>query len=154
MLLSYSCLQGLPLISGVLGALASFFGKEAFHNGRSITSNIPQRVLCEAFQADDSTEYCQSFLSLITRGICLLAMVCCNALMLASFMQGMQESGSVAGTALSNAANFATSALLGKLLLNETYSSRWWYGFMLVMVGTLILSSVRAADRRQHPKTD
>mmetsp|Transcript_15067 Transcript_15067/g.31051 ORF Transcript_15067/g.31051 Transcript_15067/m.31051 type:complete len:99 (-) Transcript_15067:126-422(-) len=40
-------------------------------------------------------------------------MIACNALAVASFLQGMQESGSVKGTALSTAANCVVSALLG-----------------------------------------
>ena len=48
-------------------------------------------------------------MSLATRGICLLCMIGVNAVMISSFLDGMNESGSVVGTALSTAANFSCS---------------------------------------------
>jgi MFS family permease len=63
-------------------------------------------------------------------------------LMLASFVQGMSESGSVAGTALSTAANFSCSAALGYMLWSEHYSRTWWFGFGMVLLGTYLLSTV------------
>jgi hypothetical protein len=78
----------------------------------------------------------------LVRGVLLWAMIACNALMLASFVQGMNASGSVAGTALSTAANFACSAALGYLLWNEHYSRTWWSGFGMVVLGTYLLSTV------------
>lgn len=74
--------------------------------------------------------------------------------MLGSFVQGMQESGSVAGTALSNAANFIVSAAMGWLLFDEKYSLQWWCGFVMVLVGTLLLSGVRASVVERQDKED
>jgi len=64
--------------------------------------------------------------------------------MVGSFLEGMEESGSVAGTAMSNAANFAVSSILGFLLWEEEFSTMWLCGFVLVIMGTLLLSSVKA----------
>jgi drug/metabolite transporter (DMT)-like permease len=70
-------------------------------------------------------------------------MIACNAAMLGSFLEGMQESGSVAGTALSSAANFATSACLGGLFLGERFPLQWWLGFGMVVGGAMLLATVR-----------
>jgi drug/metabolite transporter (DMT)-like permease len=91
---------------------------------------------------------------LVYRAICLIAMLACNAMMLGSFVQGMQESGSVAGTSLSNSANFIVSAAMGWLLFQEEYSRMWWFGFCLVLLGTLLLSNVRASVVERRVKED
>jgi drug/metabolite transporter (DMT)-like permease len=80
-------------------------------------------------------------------------MLVCNALMLGSFVKGMQECGSVAGTALSSAANFSVSAFIGWLLFREEFSSRWWLGFAMVLIGTILLFGIQAKeDEKVHKK--
>ena len=46
---------------------------------------------------------------ILARGVFLLLVVGLNALMMGTFLDGMNESGSVAATALSTAANFSVS---------------------------------------------
>jgi len=70
-------------------------------------------------------------------------MVSLNILMVGTFLEGMEESGSVAGTALASAANFGASALYGILLWNETVNKTWLFGFCLVVAGAGMLSTVR-----------
>ena len=61
-----------------------------------------------------------SSVSLIARGLCLLCMIGINALMIGSFLDGMNESGSVVGTALSTAANFSCSvSVLGIAIVSS-----------------------------------
>ena len=67
-----------------------------------------------------------------------------NALMMGSFLDGMEESGSVAGTGLATAANFGTSAMLGIWLWNEKVDGVWLMGFTLVLCGALLLSQVQS----------
>ena len=86
-------------------------------------------------------DYCQLYIVLPVRVICVVAMLVTNAYMIASFLRGIQESGSVGGTSLSTAANFASSAIYGKLLWGEQMNGRWCLGFSCVLVGVLILSS-------------
>ena len=86
-------------------------------------------------------DYCQLCIVLPIRVICVVAMLVTNAYMIASFLRGIQESGSVGGTSLSTAANFAGSAIYGKLLWGEQMNGRWCLGFSCVLVGVLILSS-------------
>ena len=50
-----------------------------------------------------------TIIAFASRGICLLLMIGVNAVMISSFLDGMNESGSVAGTSLSTAANFSCS---------------------------------------------
>ena len=154
--MSYRRPQGLALLSGTLGSLASCFGKGAFGDsqtaivlGTHADPSLVVRLLCS-----DTQGKCPWILLLVSRGLCLLAMIACNVLMLGSFVQGMQESGSVAGTALTNAANFTVSAFMGWLLFQEEYSSMWWCGFVMVLVGTVLLSDVRATDGKEPIKDD
>jgi uncharacterized membrane protein len=83
-------------------------------------------------------------------------MVSLNILMVGTFLEGIEESGSVAGTALASAANFGTSALLGFLLFHETINQTWLLGFSLVVLGAVMLSTVQVhqviapSDRRNQ----
>jgi uncharacterized membrane protein len=70
-------------------------------------------------------------------------MVSLNILMVSTFLEGMEESGSVAGTALASAANFGTSALIGFFVFHETINQTWLLGFVLVMIGAVMLSTVQ-----------
>jgi multidrug transporter EmrE-like cation transporter len=90
-------------------------------------------------------EWCQT-LSWIPRVLCLLLVVTLNVFMVASFLRGIRESGSVAGTALSSASNFACSAMYGYLFYNETFTQTWWMGFASVVSGVLILSTVQSTS--------
>ena len=90
-------------------------------------------------------DWCHTTSWILPRGLLLATMVGMNMLMVASFVKGIQASGSVAGTALSTASNFATSALLGYLFFGETHPARWWLGFCCVAVGVLLLSTTTAS---------
>lgn len=111
----------LAILSGTLGATASLIAKLAL----SPTSPIPTFVdtTCINFINADATpedgfstidfiyfsaDIC-SLAALASRGICLLFMITLNAVMISSFLDGMNESGSVAGTSLATAANFSCS---------------------------------------------
>jgi drug/metabolite transporter (DMT)-like permease len=145
--------QGIALLSGSLGALASCFAKGTFAEA----IGMPPAW----FDADEHNDNHTShpyitvwILFLACRGLCLLAMVACNALMLGCFVEGMQESGSVAGTALASAANFIVSAFLGWFLFQEDHSSLWWYGFAMVLVGTVLLSNIKAIESKTCATVD
>jgi len=139
--------RGLALLSGFLGATASCFAKLAFEPD-SFASNWV-RTLCEGY----SDNVCW-YAALVPRGLCIAAMIACNAFMLGSFLEGMEESGSVAGTALATAANFAVSALHGYVLWEERFSIQWIIGFTMVIAGVMLLSSVRVQSIPQQTKKD
>lgn len=69
-----------------------------------------------------------------------------NAFMMGAFLEGMEESGSVAGTGLATAANFGTSALFGIGLWGEQVNKTWMVGFILVLGGVLMLSQVKSVN--------
>jgi hypothetical protein len=112
------------ILSGTLGATASLIAKLAL----SPTSPIPTLVhdTCRSYNLSSLLHFDASFfntitnnnidtctvLSLLSRGLCLLLMIGVNAIMISSFVDGMNESGSVAGTSLSTAANFSVSVSL------------------------------------------
>jgi drug/metabolite transporter (DMT)-like permease len=141
-----SSVRGLALISGFLGAAASCFAKFAFEpdlqSVQWIRSSCPVGASL-VFRWNETELSLCTVAELVPRGLFLLAMIACNATMLGTFLEGMQESGSVAGTALSSAANFAASALFGAALFDERFSFQWWLGFSMVVVGSMLLSTVR-----------
>jgi multidrug transporter EmrE-like cation transporter len=129
--------QGIALLSGFLGATASCFAKFAFSDsfasewvGKQCLFVLPDGQAC-------------SFLQLLPRGVCLLAMIGCNVIMLGSFLEGMEESGSVAGTALATGANFAAASVYGYLLWDESFPPTWWLGFAMIVTGVMLLSTVK-----------
>lgn len=129
-----SLVHGRAVLSGALGALASVMAKLAF----------------------DSTNWIQwipnPLIVWLIRGIFLLAMIACNAAMVATFVEGMQESGSVAGTALSTAANFLVTAVISWTVFNEKTDI---FGTGLVVVGAyLLLNRTNGKDRRKSSKID
>jgi drug/metabolite transporter (DMT)-like permease len=123
----------MALMSGFLGALASCLGKIA------LDSNSPLNRL-EFVAAHAPAEYA-------VRGIFFLAMMVCNAYMLGAFLDGMEQAGSVAGTALSNAANFLSSAVIGYIVWHERFTTLWYIGFMFILIGTILLTTA-ASERR------
>ena len=103
------------------------------------------------------TEYSQSIkicniVVLAIRGLCFLGTLALNIFMVGSFLEGMEESGSVAGTGLASAANFVVSSLLGFLLWEEDFSQQWLVGFSLVIVGCVLLSTVKAGEDGKEKK--
>lgn len=96
-------------------------------------------------------EWCQALL-LGPRIGCFVLMLILNAYMIASFLRGMKESGSVVGTALSSGANFVFSALYGYILWGERYSQTWWIGFSTVMAGVFLLTTTVAAESKRIEK--
>ncbi|KAL3811376.1 hypothetical protein ACHAXA_011340 [Cyclostephanos tholiformis] len=106
------------ILSGALGATASFIAKLALSpdspvpiavHSVCIAGNNAIRTAGEDDYGDSSSSPLCSSASLLARGLCLLSMIGINALMIGSFLDGMNESGSVVGTALSTAANFSCS---------------------------------------------
>ena len=133
----------LAVLSGVLGASASCLAKFALSPESPIVART--RVACVQYIVGYSWaghDACD-LISLVPRGLCLLLMVSLNILMVGTFLEGIEESGSVAGTALASAANFGTSALFGFLLFHETINQTWLLGFSLVMAGAVMLSTVQ-----------
>lgn len=134
------------LLSGALGATASGLAKFAFD-----ANSAPVQVATRIVSSSSTTEWLQlcknnanlCFLipNLLIRGICLVGMILCNALMLGTFLKGMEESGSIAGSALSTAANFILSACYGYLFWYERFSSSWWIGFGMVVAGVILLAN-------------
>ena len=69
-------------------------------------------------------------------------MIGLNACMMACYLDGMQESGTVAGTALANAANFSVSAIYGIIFFQESIGATWLMGFSIILLGVWLLSAV------------
>lgn len=148
------------LWSGCLGATASCLGKLALDadsmvvgQAKSLCRNnfdwyamddILFHEILGGIQADVSG--CD-IVGWMLRGALLLLMLLCNAWMLHHFLKGMEQSGSVAGTALSSAANFTVSAIYGYFIWREDiWNPKWGMGFLLVVVGMACLAQVTAQE--------
>ena len=100
------------IISGALGATASSIGKLALSPESPVPSTFHSycHVILNIYHNENDIEWILCpYVSLGTRVVCFLVMIGVNLLMVSSFLDGMNESGSVVGTALSTAANFSFS---------------------------------------------
>ncbi|KAL7490361.1 hypothetical protein ACHAWX_000243 [Stephanocyclus meneghinianus] len=94
------------ILSGALGASASLIAKLALSPDSPVPSSVHSS--CRTLFESVAVSLCPA-LSFASRVICLLLMIGLNAIMISSFLDGMNESGSVVGSALSTAANFSCS---------------------------------------------
>jgi drug/metabolite transporter (DMT)-like permease len=131
------------LLSGAFGATASCLAKFAFSSDTFVTAWTRDQCLAMGV-ADDSC----SLLVYAIRALCFVGTLTLNVFMVGSFLEGMEESGSVAGTAMSSAANFVVSSLLGFWLWNEQLSKTWLLGFSCVILGTILLATVKASHEK------
>jgi len=145
--LDENLLQGIHL---VLGDLMIKHRINLMIHWKTIRTNIIEgfALRLHLFEVD----YCELCIVLPIRIACIVAMIVTNAYMIASFLKGMKDSGSVAGTSLSTAANFASSAAYGKLLWDEPMNGTWCLGFSCVLLGVVILSSVTTAETSDNAK--
>jgi hypothetical protein len=85
-------------------------------------------------------------------------MILFNAGMLGSFLEGMEESGSVAATSLASATNFVASAAYGRWIWNERRPSHddaawdessilYCTGLSMIVTGVLLLSKVQTKSK-------
>ena len=158
-----SAIKSRAVISGLLGATASCVGKVALDPSSPVQSSarglcnrfVPAEVVISALTTTTipSGQVCKG-IELVLRGVCLLLMVGTNAAMMATFLEGMNESGTVAGTALANAANFSLSAIYGMVFFEESITTLWMVGFAMILVGAWILSSIQLKDNNTVKKKD
>ena len=137
------------LLSGALGAMASCFAKVAFASNEDLALWLPlpdlspSNLTCPEFASLPAWLelslwlQCHLVSKLVPRLLALVAMILCNISMVACFVGGLQESGSVAGTALATGSNFVCSVLVGYMVWNESLVS--WPGFFMVVAGTILL---------------
>ena len=130
----------LAVLSGMLGATASCLAKFALAPESPVV-----RWTLDTCIRHSSTSDVYEYVSWVPRGICLLLMVSLNVIMVGTFLEGMQESGSVAGTALASAANFGMSTMYGIFLWDESVNKMWLLGFCMVVAGAGLLSTVTLA---------
>lgn len=101
---------------------------------------------------NDPNIFCEWSVFVICRIMCLLGMIVCNIYMIGTFLKGMDESGTIAGTALSTSSNFIVSAIYGYYIWEERHTSLWWLGFTMVCIGMTILTQC-CSTKMRSPKT-
>jgi multidrug transporter EmrE-like cation transporter len=128
------------VMSGLLGASASCVAKLAL----APDSMLPQRAndMCQGWILMSDHSYCWVVSEVVVRGLCLVTMVVLNAIMMSSFLDGLQDSGTVVATSLSSAANFLMSALYGMWIFDESIHATGVLGLFLLALGVGLLSTV------------
>jgi len=142
-------------LSGLLGASASCIAKLALDPSSPLQTRARDAcsrfVLSPSVHAHAIAQFFNLFLDgvdicavaeLFLRALCFLGMIGLNACMMACYLDGMQESGTVAGTALANAANFSVSAIYGIIFFQESIGATWLMGFSIILLGVWLLSAV------------
>jgi hypothetical protein len=90
---------------------------------------------------------------ILYRGMCIVGMIVCNIYMIGTFLKGIDESGTIAGTALSTSSNFIVSALYGYSIWEERYTIYWWFGFTMVCLGMIILTQLCSSKTNNQETT-
>lgn len=138
------------LLSGAFGAVAASLAKLAFSDDTFLTTFAQE--LCQTHFPTSQSALCGGIVYAL-RGLCFVGTLLLNIFMVGSFLEGMEESGSIAGTGLSSASNFVVSSLLGFLFWQEDFTKEWLLGFSLVIVGSLLLSTVKAGEKEATTST-
>ena len=131
------------MVYKALGDLMILYGINGMKGFQILRTKIIEPIILalNLFEIDG----CHTVL-LIPRILLFVGMLLLNAYMIASFLKGMNESGSVVGTALSSASNFTCSAIFGYFVWNERFAAAWWFGFVSVLTGVLLLSTVQTPE--------
>ncbi|XP_068261185.1 transmembrane protein 42 isoform X2 [Nyctibius grandis] len=80
------------------------------------------------------------FLPVLLRIGCVGLVFACNAVMWTVFAKALRlSSSSAAASVTTTASNFISSAILGKLLFGETWTSLWWVGLAMTLCGLMLL---------------
>mmetsp|Transcript_19014 Transcript_19014/g.44303 ORF Transcript_19014/g.44303 Transcript_19014/m.44303 type:complete len:218 (-) Transcript_19014:925-1578(-) len=98
---------------------------------------------------------CQNLVHRVSQGMGLCIVVGLNLLMFQFFLKGMEESGSVAATGLSSAAQLGASAFYGFLFFDERstlLNGTWLFGFLLLFLGVALLSTVNLVEDKTESK--
>jgi hypothetical protein len=142
--------RALALWSGFLGATASCAAKFAFSAPTHGNGANEGAIFLAPFLPRGLTA-----VSVALRASAVALMVLCNAGMLGSFLEGMEESGSVAATSLASAANFVASAAYGRYVWGERLADSnadgaalYAGGLLMIVAGVLLLSTVRTKSAK------
>ena len=141
--------RALALWSGFLGSTASCAAKFAFSAPTHGDDAEEGLFVLSTFLPHGLTVASVAF-----RASAVALMVLCNAGMLGSFLEGMEESGSVAATSLATAANFVASAAYGHYVWGERLDSgadgaaMYAGGLVLIVAGVLLLSTVQTKSTK------
>ncbi|CAM9806698.1 unnamed protein product [Chrysoparadoxa australica] len=131
------------MMTGAMGACASFFGKMAFGNELQLGAEH----WCRDMRAKDDTQLCY-WVGCVARVLALGGMLICNASMTACFLRALHQDGSTAATVTSCCTNSLIAGLLGWLLLSEMLRPRWWLGAAFLVTGMALVG--HAQTKRQE----
>jgi drug/metabolite transporter (DMT)-like permease len=115
------------IVSASCGSLASVCGKFAF--GDTLTENFPARVIS---------------------GLCILLF---NSVMLALYVQVLQDVSALQASLLAFVCNYVVSTGIGIVLFRESISPSWALGAFLMTLGALRISRETSQKPKASSKT-
>ncbi|XP_061885137.1 transmembrane protein 42-like [Entelurus aequoreus] len=122
------------LIAGCLGSAASLSAKLTLG-----ADYLLEMCQVSAFPTQTASSVCH-WLHIPLRLLCVGLMFACNAAMWTFFSKALHDcSSSASATVTSTAANFISSAILGKMIFGESHALQWWLGIALTLCGLLML---------------
>lgn len=147
------------MISGSFYALlAGFFGAVASSSAKLSLGSVYLRQVCESglswtgtYGADAACDMLHVPLRLLCGGLLLI----CNAVMWTFFSKALHHSSSSArATVTTTAANFISSATLGRAIFGETQAFLWWVGISITLCGLLLLHGSTPQEVQSHEDKD
>ncbi|XP_028986334.1 transmembrane protein 42-like [Betta splendens] len=125
------------LVAGVLSAAASLSAKLSL--GSDYVRELCESWLSSWSQTHDGSMYCE-WLHVPLRLLCGGLLFVCNAVMWTFFSKALRHcSSSARATVTTTAANFISTAVLGRLIFGEAHGALWWTGIFLTLCGLLML---------------
>jgi len=130
------------LASGVLACIAGTFGKFAFNSSEMLWFC---ETICSSSQfidlkLEDAYSLCGQivfYLQVLAFGV----MVLVNILMWTVFVKALHFCHtSLEATVTNTAANFISSAIVGRLVFGESMSLMWWFGTLLILFGLALMN--------------
>jgi len=125
----------LALTSGVLACLAGTFGKLAMTESDTLWAC---ESVCESsfsLSRQDAIHICAQG-SLAMRILAFGLMILMNGIMWTTFVKALRFCNtSLEATVTNTAANFFASAIVGRLVFDESVGVMWWLGTLLIIFG-------------------
>lgn len=126
------------LVCGLLGGMATIFGKLAFSSDNLPLTEISK--MCNQGYNLNTSLNCETGIILI-RVLAGAFMLAANAMVVGFFLRAIESNNTVVVIVISSATNFLTSGIFGQLLFGEVVGKTWYIGSLLIILGMFLVSS-------------
>ncbi|XP_058503502.1 transmembrane protein 42-like [Solea solea] len=137
------------LLAGFLSAVASLSAKLSL--GADYLREMCESTVDSWTETNRGRTDCE-WLHIPLRLLCGALLFTCNAVMWTFFSKALHHcSSSARATVTTTAANFISSAALGRVIFGETHATLWWLGISLTLCGLLTL---HGSTTQTHPQVE